>query len=101
MMDRLECSVWNSGGGGSGLKVHGGPEVLRAHFDPARGTIRLVLDGIEVEVNIAKKSFWTGTFGELNKRELGAFIQRHHLQRGQRVWLRVIEPGAVFAVERE
>jgi hypothetical protein len=101
MMNRLECAVWNSGGGGSGLKILADPEVQLAHFDPARGTITLVLDSVEAEVNIAKKSFWTGVSGELNKRELGAYIERHQLRRGERVWLRVVEPGTVFAVERE
>ena len=64
-MDRLECSVWNNGKRGWGLKVLGGPDVRRTHFDRKRRRVTLVLDGMEVPVNIAKANFRDKTCGEL------------------------------------
>ena len=58
----------------------------------------LVLDDAEVEVKTAK-SFWT-TCGELIKKEIGDYAKRHSLKPGDRVWLRVVERGSKFAVER-
>lgn len=53
----LLCSVWSNGKTGWGLKVPGGTEVRRRYFGRSHAKIALELDGIEVLVNIAKKSF--------------------------------------------
>jgi hypothetical protein len=50
-----ECSVWNNGGCGWGLKVLGGTDVRRDNFDRHRKTVTLLLDGIEVDVKQRKK----------------------------------------------
>jgi hypothetical protein len=38
--------------------------------------VTLVLDGIEVEVHIRKKSFWTATCGEMITKEIGVYAAR-------------------------
>jgi hypothetical protein len=100
-MDRIECSVWNNGRGGWGLKVLGGPEVRTVSFNRGLGCVALVLDESEVWVNIDKKSFWNETCGELICKGIGEYVARHNLQPSARVWLKAIEPGARFAVELE
>ena len=98
-MDRIECSIWDSGRRGWGLKVPGGPEVRSLNFNRSLGCIALVLDGSEVWINIDKKSFWSTESAELLNQGLAEYIARHNLQPSGRVWLNVIEPGARFEVE--
>ncbi len=98
-MDRIECSVWDSGRKGLGLKVPGGPDVRSLNFNRSLGCIALVLDGSEVWINIDKKSFWSAECAELVNKGLADYIARHNLQLSDRVWLKVIEPGARFAAE--
>jgi hypothetical protein len=98
-VERIECSVWNNGSRGWGLKVLGGPDLRRDNFNRNLGCVAIDLDGVEVWVNISKKSFWSESCGELLIKQIGAYVERHHLQPSDRIWLKVIEPGARFAAE--
>ncbi len=98
-MERIECSVWNDRRAGWGLKVLGGTDVRRLNFDRSLGCIALILDGSEAWINIDKKSFWNETSGELISKNIGDYVARHNLKTSDRVWLRVIEPGARFMAE--
>ncbi len=55
---------------------------------------------VEVGATFAKVTFWSGGRPAFVQKEIGAYVQRHGLKPGDHVWLRVIEPGAKFAVER-
>src|SRR5262249_4834842 len=98
-MTRIETSVWNNGGTGWGLKILGGTTVRQHYFSRQRQTVILHIDQQSVSVNIAKKSFWTRTCGELIKREIGDYVRKPGLKTGDRVWLRVIRQGVEFALE--
>ncbi len=98
-MDRIACSVWNNSRKGWGLKVSGGADVRGRNFNRDLGCIALVLDGVEVWINIDKKSFWIEDCGELISKSIGEYVARHNLKASDPVWLRVIEPGARFVAE--
>jgi hypothetical protein len=98
-MERIECSVCTNVRKGWGLKVMGDLEVRRLNFNRSLGCVALDLDGSEVWVNIDKNSFWDEKCGELTNKQIGEYIARHNLRPSDRVWLKVIEPGARFAAE--
>jgi hypothetical protein len=89
---RLECSVWNNSQSGWGLKILGGPSVRLTHFDRNLSPIIVELDGVDVSVNVNKKSFWNRTCGELIRKPFADFFKRHDLATGHHVWLEVVEP---------
>jgi hypothetical protein len=95
-MDRIECSVWNNGGNGWGLRVLGGPQVRRLHFRRKQSPIHVELGGTLFPFNINKKSFWTPNCGELIKVPLRNWIVRNGLRSGDRVWLEILEPHQTF-----
>lgn len=95
-MDKIECSVWNNGGRGRGLKVLGGPHVRRRHFRRSHSPILIELDGTQFPFNIDKKSFWTPSCGELIGVALRDWIAKHGLTSGDRVWLEVAVPDTAF-----
>jgi len=99
-MDRIECSVWNNGGEGWGLKVLGGPTVRRTYFRPEQSPILLELDGSSFPVNIDKRSFWTRGCGELISSDLRGWIVKHQMTTGDRVWLEVLQPHQTFRAIR-
>ncbi len=98
-MERLECSVWNKGHRGWGLKVLGSLDVRREYFDRNLGCVALLLDGAETWVNIDKPGFWNAEFGELFSKQIGEYVERHHLQPSDKVWLKVIDPHERFEAE--
>lgn len=99
MVERIECSVWNNGGRGWGLRVLGGVDVCKRHFRPAQSPIYVELGGHLFPFNVAKKSFWTGC-GELIGVALRDWIAKNGLSTGDRVMLEVIKPYRTFRVVR-
>jgi hypothetical protein len=95
-MNRIECSVWNNGAKGWGLKVLGGLEVRKLHFRRSLSPVQIALEGILFPFNIDKKSFWTPECGELIKVPLRNWIIRNGLKSGDRVWLEILEPYRAF-----
>lgn len=95
-MERIECSVWNNGSTGWGLKVLGGAAVRKLYFRRDLSPIHISLDGTLVPINIDKKSFWTSGCGELIKVPLRNWIVRNGLKSGDRVWLEILKPYRVF-----
>jgi hypothetical protein len=93
---RLECSVWSNGGTGWGVKILGGTSVREAHFDRKLSPVVVEIDGIDVPVNIDKKSFWTRTCGELLRKPFEDYFKRNGLNTGDRVWLEIIQPKRRF-----
>jgi hypothetical protein len=89
-MDKIECSVWNNGGRGWGLKVLGGTDVRRHHFRRGHSPVLIELDGTQYPFNIGKKSFWTPRCGELIGVPLRNWIEKHGLASGDRVWLETV-----------
>lgn len=98
-METIECSVWNNGGNGWGLKILGGPEVGRKHFRRDVSPILVEVDGTTQEMNVDKKSFWTKSCGELIQNSLRNWKERHQLKSGDRASLHVIEPFRRFRLE--
>jgi hypothetical protein len=98
-MERIECSVWNNGSDGWGLRILGGAEVRARYFDRNCERVTLHLDDRESHPKVAKKSFWSRTCGELIQKEIGDFVRRHGLKTGDRVWLRPVEARTRFVVE--
>jgi hypothetical protein len=82
---RLECSVWNNGRGAFGVKVLGGLSIRQAHFDRLCSPIIVNIDGIDVEVNIDKKTFWNQESGELIRRPFLDYFERHGLRKGDQL----------------
>ena len=99
-MDKIECSVWNNGKKGWGLKVLGGPKVRRSYFDRAKSPVFVELDGTLFPCNIDKDSFWTKTCGELINVNLRNWITQNNLTHGDRVWLDILEPYRKFRAVR-
>jgi hypothetical protein len=95
-MDKIECSVWNNGKNGWGLKVLGGPSVRTRHFGALSSPVRVELDGEWAQFNIDKKSFWTPACGELIGIALRDWIMKNRLTPGARVWLEIVRPGKAF-----
>jgi len=100
-IDKLECSVWNNGANGWGIRVLGGVMVRQAHFRRDVGPIVVEVDGVEHHFNIDKNSFWTRSFGELIGRPLREWKGRHGLKSGDRVYLCIVEPYRRFCLETE
>jgi hypothetical protein len=100
-VERLECSIWNNGQSGWGIKVLGGKDVRRGHFDRRLSPVIVEIDGIETAVNIDKDSFWNDTCGELINKVFREFKVRHNLKSSDRVWLKIIETRRKFRLERE
>lgn len=99
-MHRLECSVWNNGSNGWGLKVLGGPGVRKTHFKRTQSPILVQLDGVEFPCNIDKDSFWTHQCGELINVHLRNWMKRNSLAQGEHVWLEILEPYRRFRANR-
>jgi hypothetical protein len=78
-MERVECSVWNNGGPGWGLRVLGGPKARRLHFDLAQEYVSVDLGGTCFRFNINKKSFWKRGCGELIGVPLRNWISQNDL----------------------
>lgn len=95
-MNRIECSVWNNGAKGWGLKVLGGLEIRELHFRRGLSPVQIALDGTLFPFNIDKKSFWTPGCGELIKVPLRNWIIGNGLKSGDRVWLEILKPYRVF-----
>ena|SRR5260370_29739634 len=95
-MDTLECSVWNNGGSGWGLKVLGGSAIRNKYFRRDRSPVYVELDGTSFPINIDKKGFWTGSCRELIGVALRDWITKHQLRTGDRVWLGVVKPYHTF-----
>jgi hypothetical protein len=93
---RLECSIWHNGQTGWGIKVLGGISVRLANFDRSQSPVIVEIDGVDVPVNVDKKSFWTSTCGELIRKPFGDFTKKHGLAVSDRVWLEVVEPKRRF-----
>lgn len=96
----IECSVWNNGRNGWGLKVLGGTHVRLMHFRRDQSPILVELDGASFPLNVDKKSFWTKDCGELIGVALRSWIVRHGLTTGDRVWLEVVERHHRFKAVR-
>ena len=91
---RFKCSVWNNGKGGFGVEILG--SFRRAHFDRLCSPIIVEIDGVDVEVNIEKKTFWNQKCGELIRRPFLDYFERHALRKGDQLWLEVVEPKRRF-----
>ncbi len=98
-MQTIECSVWNNGGNGWGVKVLGGQQVRRKLFRHNLSPILVEVDASMQEMNVDKKSFWTKRCGELIHKSLRDWKDRHQLKSGDRVLLRVMEPFRRFRLE--
>jgi hypothetical protein len=75
----MEVTAWNNGkhhatGAGYGFKVNANDR--DKHFERSWKTVLVSLPGVErqVEVNIAKSSFWSDTCRELISREFGRWL---------------------------
>lgn len=99
-MEKIECSVWNNGGRGWGLKVLGGPDVRRRYFRRSQSPILIELDGIQFPFNIDKKSFWTPSCGELIGVPLRDWIAQQRLTSGDRVLLEIVVPHKTFKARK-
>jgi len=95
-MDKIECSVWNNGGTGWGLKVLGGLQARQLYFRRDLSPISVELDGTLFPFNIDKKSFWTRQCGELIGIALRNWTMKNRLAAGDRVWLEVVKPYHTF-----
>jgi len=95
-MNKIECSVWNNGASGWGLKILGGLGMRKRHFQRTNSPILVELDGTLFPFNIDKKSFWTPRCGELIGIQLGEWIIKHGLKSGDRVWLEILKPFQTF-----
>ena len=76
----MRVTAWNNGlhhrsGTGYGLRVSA-PDRDR-HFEPHWPSVLLLLPGAEneIDVNIAKRSFWSGKCGELLHCEIGRWLR--------------------------
>ena len=94
-MDRIECSVWNNGGAGWGLRILGGPRTRDLYFDKSRDSVSVELDGTTFSFNTAKKSFWQKC-PELIGNPIAEWVHTHQLSAGTHVWLNVVEPFQEF-----
>jgi hypothetical protein len=99
-VDKIECSVWNNGGKGWGLKVLGGLDVRERHFRRTHSPILIDLDGTHFPFNIDKESFWTPPCGELIGVALRNWIAKNGLNSGNRVWLEIVTPYKIFKAVR-
>jgi hypothetical protein len=95
---KLECTVWNNGRTGWGIRVLGGAAVRSAHFRPEMSPVIVEIDGVKHLVNVRKKSFWTKC-GELIHKGFREWKDRHNLEAGDHVWLYVVEPYHRFRLE--
>jgi hypothetical protein len=95
-MRRIECSVWNNGGQGWGVRVLGGPGARKLHFCPEVSPVVVEVDGLQQQFNVRKMSFWTKSCGELIGTSLREWKDRHALRRGDRVHLSVLEKFSRF-----
>ena len=86
-LERLECSIWHNGQTGWGIRVLGGLSVRLANFDRKRSPVIVEIDGVDVPVNVDKKTFWNRTCGELISKPFGDFSRRHGLSTVDHVWL--------------
>ena len=99
-IETLECSIWNNGRSGWGVRILGGKDVRKIHFDGTLSPVIVEIDGQETSVNIDKNSFWNRTCGELIHKTFRDFRERHHLKSSDRVWLKILEPRRRFRLER-
>ncbi|MGH9513421.1 MAG: hypothetical protein ACRD2U_14920 [Terriglobales bacterium] len=97
-MDKIECSVWNNGGNGWGLKILGGLGARTTHFHRNLNPILVDLGDRSFHVNIDKKSFWTEACGELINEAFRDWFTRTRRTTGDRVWLEVVQPYRRFKV---
>ena len=95
-MNSIECSVWNNGGSGWGLRVLGGLKVRHLHFRRSHSPVLIELDGKWCDPNVDKDSFWNENCGELIRKPLSDWINKHNLRTGDLVWLEVLEPHKKF-----
>lgn len=96
---RLECSVWNNGSSGWGVRVLGGKAVRGKYFRRSTSPVVVEIDGVDQLFNVRKKSFWTKTCGELIGKVVREWRDRHGLKSGEHVWLKVLEPYSRFRLE--
>ena len=74
----MKVTAWNNGehrssGAGYGIKISAEDRDL--YFDKHSKTVRIRLpDGKDIEVNVAKSSFWNETCRELISKELGLWL---------------------------
>ena len=68
-----------------GLRVLGGLEVRRSHFDRTLSPVFVELDGTPVPCNVDKDSFWKPECGELINIHLRRWIMRGGLKPRDRV----------------
>lgn len=68
---------WSNGGTGYGLKIAASDRDSYFSRDWQSVTLELPVDGglVDVEVNIAKRSFWSGNCRELIHKEIGAWLK--------------------------
>jgi hypothetical protein len=78
----MKVTGWNNGshhvtGAGYGLKVS--IRDRNKHFVDSWHTVFVLLPGTkhEIEINIAKDSFWNGTCRELIHKEIGRWLIKH------------------------
>lgn len=90
----MQVTAWNNGqhhrtGAGYGFKVRA--EDRDRHFKKSWQTVFVALPGTpaEVEVNIAKSSFWGGTCRELISSDFGQWL----MKRGHAPWSSGNPPG--------
>jgi hypothetical protein len=94
-VDRIECSVWNNGHTGWGLRILVGSQTLDLHFDTRRDSVSVDLDGRAFSFNTAKQSFWRKC-PELIGTPIAEWARAHHLSTGTHIWLDVAEPFQKF-----
>ena len=72
-------TAWNNGGRGYGVRVR--MQDRRQFFRNEWGSVTLELEGsaVQVQVNVAKRSFWSPGCGELIHREIGAWLKENGL----------------------
>ena len=98
--ERIECSVWSNGANGHGLRILGGLNIRRQHFDRSQSPIQVEIDGQFMNFNIDKNSFWSLKCGELIGKPLGSWFAAQNLRTGDHVSLEVIESKKLFRLIR-
>lgn len=76
---RMIVTAWNNGSTGYGVKVT--MQDREQFFSKEWRSVSLELEGsaVQVEVNVAKPSFWSPRCGELINREIGTWLKENGL----------------------